>query len=94
LSKRSKNVDATIITDRIETSFRNDIEKYNVQFPKIKIGVHKRIHDRFLLIDDHKVYHFGASFKDLGKKCFAFSLLQPESKELIQPILNQVQFSQ
>ena len=34
-----------------------------------------RAHDRFLLIDD-EVYHIGASFKDLGKKWFAFTLMR------------------
>lgn len=28
--------------------------------------------DRFLIIDDKQIYHFGASLKDLGKKWFAF----------------------
>ena len=32
-------------------------------------------HDRFLIVDDKEVYHIGASMKDLGKKMFAFSLL-------------------
>ncbi|MCQ2230782.1 MAG: virulence RhuM family protein [Paludibacteraceae bacterium] len=35
----------------------------------------RNFHDRFLLVDD-KVYHIGASLKDLGKKLFAFSLLE------------------
>jgi len=30
-------------------------------------------HDRFMIIDNEDVYHFGASLKDLGKKWFAFS---------------------
>ena len=34
-----------------------------------------KAHDRFLLIDD-KVYHLGASLKDLGRKWFAFSLMK------------------
>ena len=92
LSKRSNEVSATIITDHIGTSFQIDIQKHNLQFPKIRIGVHKRIHDRFLLIDNHKLYHFGASFKDLGKKCFAFSLLQPEAIRFLSPVMNQAQF--
>jgi len=33
-----------------------------------------KAHDRFLLIDD-EVYHIGASIKDLGKKWFAFALM-------------------
>ncbi len=30
-----------------------------------------RFHDRFLILDDD-LYHFGASFKDLGRRLFAF----------------------
>ncbi len=33
----------------------------------------KVTHDRFLILDRQKMYHFGASFKDLGKKWVAFS---------------------
>jgi hypothetical protein len=44
------------------TQFRRRIElrEYNSRF-----------HDRFLIIDD-SLYHFGASFKDLGRRLFAF----------------------
>jgi len=44
--------------------------------PRYCIDVHifKNAHDRFLIIDD-KVYHFGASIKNLGKKWFAVSLV-------------------
>ena len=34
-----------------------------------------RFHDRFLIIDD-TVYHFGASFKDLGRRLFAFTRME------------------
>ena len=33
-----------------------------------------RFHDRFLILDD-ALYHFGASFKDLGRRLFAFELM-------------------
>ena len=32
-------------------------------------------YDRFLIIDDRELYLIGASLKDLGKKCFAFTEL-------------------
>ena len=32
-------------------------------------------HDRFLIIDDKELYLIGASLKDLGHKCFAFTKL-------------------
>jgi len=40
-------------------------------------------HDRFMIIDDVEVYHIGASLKDLGKKCFAFSKMSGESLGLM-----------
>jgi hypothetical protein len=39
-----------------------------------EIATMRTIHDRFLLVDD-KVYHFGASFKDMGNEMTAFSVL-------------------
>ena len=35
--------------------------------------------DRYLIIDDSEIYHFGASLKDLGKKWFAFSKMDKSS---------------
>jgi hypothetical protein len=43
------------------------------QFATIEIKEFRHSHDRFIIIDDKTVYHFGASLKDLGKKWFAFS---------------------
>ena len=34
-----------------------------------------RFHDRFLIIDNKELYLIGASLKDLGSKCFAFTKL-------------------
>lgn len=58
----------------IGKSFQLDIEKHNAQYPAIDVRLFKKSHDRFLIVDD-KVYHFGASIKDLGKKWFAVSLM-------------------
>jgi hypothetical protein len=40
-------------------------------------------HDRFLIIDDSLIYHFGASLKDLGKKWFAFSKMDLGAVEML-----------
>ena len=37
---------------------------------------------RFLLLDGHSLYHLGASLKDLGKQCFAFSRLDSFAADL------------
>jgi len=75
LDKRASSVTATIYTKQISTQFQLDIDKHNSQYAPIDVQSFNKAHDRFLIIDD-KVYHIGASLKDLGKKWFAFSLMQ------------------
>ena len=74
LDQRAAGVAATIYTMQISKAFQLDIDKHNSQYPAIEVKVFKNSHDRFLIIDD-KVYHFGASIKDLGKKWFAVNLM-------------------
>ena len=54
-----------------------DIETFNGQYPKLTIRYNETFHDRFLIIDDKEIYLIGASLKDLGAKCFAFTKLDP-----------------
>ena len=75
LDKRDTSVKATIYTKQISAQFQLDINRHNAQYAPIDIQAFNKAHDRFLIIDD-KVYHIGASLKDLGKKWFAFSLMQ------------------
>ena len=44
------------------------------RYAPIGIKPFNKAHDRFLIIDE-KVYHIGASLKDIGKRWFAFSLM-------------------
>ena len=73
LSKRRKEVSATIYTGKISRQLQLDLDKHNDQYPPIQVRTYKDSHDRFLLIDETEVFHIGASIKDLGKKMFAFS---------------------
>ena len=74
LLKRKRNVEATVYTMQMSSSFKLDLQKHNAQYPPIAVNIYTKAHDRFLIIDD-KVYHVGASVKDLGKKLCAVSLL-------------------
>jgi len=86
LDKRADNVTATIYTQHISQQLQLDINRHNTQYPAITVEHFNRAHDRFLLIDD-EVYHIGASIKDLGKKWFAFTLMQDiTTSELINKI--------
>ncbi len=82
-TKRKKKVSITIYTKIISKVLKQDLEKYNSQNEPIEIDILTTSHDRFLVIDEKTIYHFGASLKDLGKKWFAFSKLEMEAKELV-----------
>lgn len=82
-TKRKKSVTADIYTKKVTKIMKQDLEKHNSQYPTISIKKFSKAHDRFLIIDEVTVYHFGASLKDLGKKWFAFSKMELESVEMI-----------
>jgi hypothetical protein len=52
-----------------------DIATFNAQYPKLAVRYTEKFHDRFLVVDDRELYLIGASLKDLGRKCFAFTKL-------------------
>ena len=83
LTKRNKGVNVTIFTKTISKQLALDIKKFNAQYPPIDIKEFKNSHDRFIIIDDKTVYHFGASLKDLGKKWFAFSKMDIGAIEML-----------
>ncbi len=76
LEKRSQGVDATIYTEHAAQSLQH-LQQLNQQQYGRRIELREynsRFHDRFLILDD-SLYHFGASFKDLGRRLFAFELM-------------------
>jgi len=85
-SKRNKNVQVTIFTKDVSKQLSLDLAKYNSQYPSVEVKEFKQSHDRFLIIDDKEVYHFGASLKDLGKKWFAFSKFDKEAFNLLDKL--------
>ena len=85
-SKRRASVSASIYTRKISKAFQLDLDKHNAQYPPVKVETLSGFHDRFMIIDDKALYHLGASLKDLGKQCFAFSRMD----DLLPSILEQL----
>lgn len=85
-SKRNKRVKVTILTKEISKQLSLDLKKYNSQYSPVSIKEFKDSHDRFMLIDNKEIYHFGASLKDLGKKWFAFSKFNKEGIKLLNKL--------
>lgn len=74
----SKNIDEEIV------------KKYKKQYNNLEIIINNSFHDRFIIIDRKTLYHCGASFKDLGKKCFGINLIDDNVilKEIMKLVLN------
>ena len=79
--KTSKKI--TIYTKNMDN---NLINMYQSQYNNLDIHITDKFHDRFIIIDDNILYHCGASFKDLGKKCFAINRIN--STKMIETIQN------
>ena len=86
LSKKNRNVEVIILTLQNTSLNKLDINKFNKQYPTLKVAYTNKFHDRFIVIDNKELYHIGASLKDLGKKCFAISRI--EDDEYIEKISN------
>ena len=76
--------DRTVCVSHLTNVFRMDIERHNMQYPLVRLQVLSSVHDRFILLDDNRLYTFGASFKDLGKKLFCFTLI--ESADVVEVV--------
>lgn len=82
-SKRKKEVSVTLVTKTVSKRLKLDVKKFNDQYPPVVVKEFGYSHDRFLIIDDSIIYHFGASLKDLGKKWFAFSKMEIGAVEML-----------
>ena len=73
LFSKYSDINFTIVTKSVSKRLKLDIDKYTAQYKNLTIKRSNQFHDRFLLIDNTKAYHIGASLKVLGKKIFAFN---------------------
>lgn len=68
LSKTNKKV--IVYSKNIDEEL---IKKYKSQYNNVELKYNDGYHDRFIIIDKKILYHCGASFKDLGIKCFGIN---------------------
>ena len=92
LSAKRKGVALTVVTSRhFDRSgsprlkiTEADVAKFNAQYPRLRLRFSENFHDRFIVIDNEEIYLVGASLKDLGTKCFAFTRLDPGEIRLLK----------
>jgi hypothetical protein len=81
LSKKNQGIKVLLLTKTISKQIQLDVQKANAQYGGFELQTFTQSHDRFIIIDQKEVYHLGASLKDLGRKWFGFSRLEPKSVE-------------
>lgn len=86
LAKKNKKVEVVILTLDKSNIEKIDIQKFNQEYPVLKVAKTNKFHDRFIVIDNNEMYHLGASIKDLGKKCFGINRI--EDMNIIEKIMN------
>jgi len=85
---KKKSVKVVIYTS-ITTSkiLGKDITTFNKQYGNLDVRYTNKVHDRYIVIDKVKLYHLGASIKDLGRKIFSIS---ESDSSLIKGLLNNI----
>ena len=75
-----------IISSNIDETLK---KKYLKQYNNVDFISNNSYHDRFIIIDKKRVFHCGASFKDLGKKCFGINEIENkiEREKLINDVI-------
>ena len=73
---KKSNVNVVIYTNSNSSKLLNkDINMFNSQYKGLSVKYTNKVHDRYIIIDNNKLYHLGHSIKDLGKKIFSINEL-------------------
>ena len=89
LTKKKLNVTILLITDKNKGKITKiDIDKFNSEYKGLTIKYTNIFHDRFIIIDNKKLYHIGSSLKDLGKKVFGITNIKDIL--ILNKILNKI----
>ena len=86
LTKKNKEVEVAILTSDKSKIEKIDIQKFNKEYPILKVAKANKFHDRFIVIDNKEMYHLGASIKDLGRKCFGINKI--EDLDIVERFIN------
>ena len=84
---KKHNVQVIIYTSINTRLLGRDINTFNSQYGGLDVRYTTNVHDRYIIIDQNKIYHLGHSIKDLGKKIFSIS---ESDSNLISKLLSNI----
>lgn len=65
IAKKKRNVEAVILTSNKSNIESLDIQKFNKEYPALKVVKTNKFHDRFIVIDNQIMYHCRCLYKRL-----------------------------
>lgn len=84
---KKSNAQVIIYTSINTRLLGRDINTFNSQYGGLDVRYTTNVHDRYIIIDQNKIYHLGHSIKDLGKKIFSIS---ESDSNLISKLLSNI----
>jgi len=87
MTDKQAGVKVDVYTFAVGRALQQAADNFNKQYGDLTMHAVKSIHDRFLIIDDKEIYLIGASLKDLGRKLFAFSKMEPQQIAVLKNYL-------
>ena len=74
----SATLSIKLLSSKLSPDFALEAKKFVTQHSLILLEIRKikEFHDRFLILDDTRCYHIGASIKDAGSKAFMISAVE------------------
>ena len=84
---KKHNAQVIIYTSINTRLLGRDINTFNSQYGGLDVRYTTNVHDRYIIIDQNKIYHLGHSIKDLGKKIFSIS---ESDSNLISKLLSNI----
>ena len=87
MSEKESGVQVDIYTKDLPKALTLAATKFNDQYGGLTLHQTNSVHDRFLILDNEKIYLIGASLKDAGKRLFAFTEMSPNRIEELKKAL-------
>ena len=84
---KKSNVQVIIYTSINTRLLGRDINTFNSQYGRLDVRYTTNVHDRYIIIDQNKIYHLGHSIKDIGKK---ISMISESDNNLITELLRKI----
>ena len=88
---RNINKNIILITQKRTRLTKTEIDKYNKQYNNLKVHYSSSFHDRYIVVDNNKIYHLGASINYAGNKITTITKIEDKDiKSMIKEKISKI----